>query len=249
MTSKLAFNTVFPLPRFRPNNSSSSSFSLSSPLRSLIQIYALLCLLFFIEASSASSPSSSSTSPSSTGHLVVLTPKYLRASQPENILLIHRRNDTSIISDDTQSIIVQIHDSSSLLFERTLDFLAPNVPHLVPISVSSSPEEANGNNGLVRSVILSVILTEGSEASKQVLRRELKILPATGFAFIQTDKPIYSPRDVLKIRLLKLDDSLKPAKQEQLKLRIKVSQKSFLIYFSPFSHQLFGIFAYRTPNR
>jgi hypothetical protein len=66
-----------------------------------------------------------------------------------------------------------------------------------------------------------VLLTVISESGE---KREsfIKLLPKSGYAFIQTDKPIYTPKESVRIRMIRLDEQLKPL-NEKIKLRIKVS--------------------------
>lgn len=83
----------------------------------------------------------------------------------------------------------------------------------VPIKIDETSSEK---------VTLSVINKSGQKRQSMI-----KLIPKSGHAFIQTDKPIYIPNDQVKIRILKLDKQLKPS-EEKIKLRIKV--KYFWIF-------------------
>lgn len=60
-----------------------------------------------------------------------------------------------------------------------------------------------------------MINENGDEQSSQVF-----LSTENGFGFIQTDKPIYTPKETVKIRMMRLDDNLRPI-SEAIKLQIK----------------------------
>lgn len=62
---------------------------------------------------------------------------------------------------------------------------------------------------------MAVINEDGDEHSSKVF-----LTSENGFGFIQTDKPIYSPKETVKIRIMRLDDDLRPIK-DTIKLQIR----------------------------
>ena len=77
-------------------------------------------------------------------------------------------------------------------------------------------EVTNISSSVEPKVLLSVI-----SGSKQKSESLIKLIPKSGYAFIQTDKPIYTPKENVLIRMLRLDDRLRPLNRK-VKLRIKV---------------------------
>lgn len=69
-------------------------------------------------------------------------------------------------------------------------------------------------------VILSFLRRNGEKESSIV-----RVRNDVGFGFIQTDKPIYTPRESVKIRMMRLNNELMPIK-EPVKLEIMVRFKS-----------------------
>ncbi|CAG2104719.1 unnamed protein product [Medioppia subpectinata] len=93
-------------------------------------------------------------------------------------------------------------------------FEVSNEPLSVGLEVPNIPSATSDSK-----VIVSVI--SGSNQRSESL---IKLIPKSGYAFIQTDKPIYTPNENVLIRMLRLDDRLRPLNQK-VKLRIKNSQK------------------------
>jgi hypothetical protein len=79
------------------------------------------------------------------------------------------------------------------------------------------PVKVNTSSPSLDKVLLTVISESGEKRESFI-----KFLPKSGYAFIQTDKPIYTPKESVRIRMIRLDEQLKPL-NEKIKLRIKVS--------------------------
>ncbi|XP_073907214.1 complement C5 [Castor canadensis] len=70
------------------------------------------------------------------------------------------------------------------------------------------PKQLSGGQNSVSHVYLEVLSKHFSKS------KQIPITYENGFLFVQTDKPVYTPTQSVKIRVYSLNDDLKPAKRE-----------------------------------
>ncbi|XP_016069153.1 PREDICTED: complement C5 [Miniopterus natalensis] len=70
------------------------------------------------------------------------------------------------------------------------------------------PKQLSGEQNEVSHVYLDVVSKHFSKSKKMPITND------NGFLFIQTDKPVYTPQQSVKVRVYSLNDDLKPAKRE-----------------------------------
>lgn len=88
---------------------------------------------------------------------------------------------------------------------------------LIAVGASLVPIKLRGSAGSGKA-LFTVIDSIGARKESTV-----ELLDSAGHAFLQSDKAIYTPREPVRIRFLRLDDALKPIK-EPVKLRVQVSE-------------------------
>ncbi|XP_036915068.1 complement C5 isoform X2 [Sturnira hondurensis] len=70
------------------------------------------------------------------------------------------------------------------------------------------PKQLSGRQNIVSHVYLEVVSKHFSKSKKMPISKD------NGYLFIQTDKPVYTPEQSVKVRVYSLNDDLKPAKRE-----------------------------------
>uniref|UniRef100_T1K241 Anaphylatoxin-like domain-containing protein n=2 Tax=Tetranychus urticae TaxID=32264 RepID=T1K241_TETUR len=130
-----------------------------------------------------------------------MAPKIFRLYTQENVVVLPLTEE---------AFLLEIKANDQVLFTKYFP-KSPKNPFSVPIELG-----ANVSTGVAK---LSVINRDGDENSSQII-----ITGDTGFGFIQTDKPIYTPKEKVRIRLMRLDDDLKPM-ADKVKLSIKNPHK------------------------
>ncbi|XP_053512135.1 complement C5 isoform X2 [Artibeus jamaicensis] len=70
------------------------------------------------------------------------------------------------------------------------------------------PKQLSGRQNVVSHVYLEVVSKHFSKSKKMPISKD------NGYLFIQTDKPVYTPEQSVKVRVYSLNDDLKPAKRE-----------------------------------
>lgn len=92
-------------------------------------------------------------------------------------------------------------------------------PYQMSITIDQSQTKVNPG-ALTQRADFRILGRDGDRISHKIALSYMN-----GLAFVQTDKPIYTPRDTVKIRMMRLDDKLKP-KLEPLRLQIKSPTKN-----------------------
>ncbi|XP_054153932.1 complement C3-like [Oppia nitens] len=145
---------------------------------------------------------------------IVITPKKFHLNSKENIVIISDKSDSiNVTIKDYKTHEVILNKKYDVIKDEPLKVSVQVVNVSVPVVLSSTSSQPK--------VIVSVISNGSNKKSESLI----KVIPKFGYAFIQTDKPIYTPKENVLIRVLRLDDRLKPVINERIKLRIKNCQK------------------------
>ncbi|KAI1295385.1 Complement C3 [Halotydeus destructor] len=135
---------------------------------------------------------------------LVLTPTTFRLNTTQNVLFfVHRK----------ENITVEVRDASPtrfLLYKDVLTFWSAG-PSLVPITL-------RGHTGEQRAFFI-VYNSNGQKKESSVL-----LSSKTGHVFLQTDKPVYTPREPVRVRFMTVDHDLRP-RSGVYKLQVKNPQK------------------------
>ncbi|XP_036288753.1 complement C5 [Pipistrellus kuhlii] len=135
---------------------------------------------------------------------VISAPKVLRVGASENIVIqVYGYTEAFDVTFSIKSYpdkkIIYASASVSLSTENKFQNSA-----ILTIQPKQLPEGQN----LVSHVYLDVLSKHFSRSKKMPITYD------NGFLFIQTDKPVYTPEQSVKVRVYSLNDDLRPAKRE-----------------------------------
>ncbi|XP_036117220.1 complement C5 [Molossus molossus] len=135
---------------------------------------------------------------------VISAPKVLRVGASENIVVQaygYTEAFDAIISIKSYPDKKTNYASASVTLSTENKFQNSAI-------LTIQPKQLSGGQNPVSHVYLDILSKHFSKSKK------MSITYDNGFLFIQTDKPVYTPEQSVKIRVYSLNDDLKPAKRE-----------------------------------
>nr|BAK64109.1 complement component 3-1 [Hasarius adansoni] len=175
--------------------------------------------------------------------IYVVAPNTLRLNSDETIAVAIDGNIGAVVS-----VFVQDHPGKVKNISQTLVAVQPGQPELFKIQLNSQnfPPNFLSGPGFPKYVSLTAVFPD--------FRKEL-IIPVSnqsGYIFIQTDKPIYTPKERASIRIIPLNEDSRPS-EERFLLQIR-NPKNIIVeekYFNDKNRKLDKAFAshvYRFPT-
>lgn len=191
-------------------------------------------MLAFLHLAAAQGPS----------HILVSAPNIIRIGNTETVLV-------SVFNTAEVSVTVSLKngDDSEICPPAVVD-VSPDEPLIVPLFVDPERITAFGAGEDIKQYAKVTVVCEELNFQEE---KEILVSSEEGFVFIQTDKPIYTPDQKVHIRLLILDQYMRPSNkpvridvltpQDVIVHRISdiVSENGFKTHIFAFPHEpLFG---------
>ncbi|XP_054582993.1 complement C5 isoform X2 [Eptesicus fuscus] len=135
---------------------------------------------------------------------VISAPKVLRVGASENIVIqVYGYTEAFDVT-----ISIKSYPDKKINYASASVTLSTENKFQNSAILTIQPKQLPGGKNLVPHVYLDVLSKHFSKSKKMPLTYD------NGFLFIQTDKPVYTPEQSVKVRVYSLNDDLKPAKRE-----------------------------------
>ncbi|XP_071844929.1 complement C3-like isoform X2 [Apostichopus japonicus] len=155
--------------------------------------------------------------------LIATVPNLVRAGDNETVLVTIQKDNNDYPHRSVPVTVSFKNADRSLIAEETINIQeGGNRVNSETAHVYVNPEkipDLEAKEGVARYITVTVTCNlMGFSQDKRVL-----LSVDGGYVFIQTDKPIYSPANTVKIRIISLNQRLSPL-QQQIKLNIRTPQ-------------------------
>ncbi|KAM4876956.1 LOW QUALITY PROTEIN: complement C5 [Thomomys bottae] len=156
-------------------------------------LWEILCLLIFLEKSWGQEQT-----------YVISAPKVLRVGASENVVI----QVYGYMEAFDATISIKSYPDKKFAYASGSVTLSPENKFQNSAILTIQPKQLSREQISDSHVYLEVISKHFSKSKKIPITRD------NGFLFIQTDKPVYTPHQSVKVRVYSLNDDLKPAKRE-----------------------------------
>ncbi|XP_006865786.1 PREDICTED: complement C5 [Chrysochloris asiatica] len=138
-----------------------------------------------------------------TKRYVITAPKVFRVGASENVV-IQVYGYTEAFD---ATISIKSYPDKKVQYSSGYVHLSPENKFQNSAILTIQPKQLSGGQNPVSYVYLDVVSKHFSKAKKVPITHD------NGFLFLQTDKPVYTPDQSVKVRVYSLNDDLKPAKR------------------------------------
>ncbi|XP_076367975.1 LOW QUALITY PROTEIN: venom factor-like [Tachypleus tridentatus] len=148
-------------------------------------------------------------------NIFVASPNTLRIGEQETVSVLLEGNKA-----ETVEVYLQDHPGKTKTFSRTVGRAEPRIS--TEFKVQVNPEDLPDKDILAATAkhYVSLVAKAGNWFHKETL---LLVNPRSGYVFIQTDKPIYTPKQTVHMRIITLNEDLIP-QNKMITLQIKNPQ-------------------------
>ncbi|WAR21470.1 CO3-like protein [Mya arenaria] len=141
-----------------------------------------------------------------------IAPNVVRYNHEETVLV-------GVIGSGSASMITvwfEIEGTSDQISRRVVTISSQENPQLIRMSVTSEDiDKMKRTKGKPNSILLKASFPNGGTYSRKIF-----LSYKSGYLIVQTDKPLYTPLETVKVRVLAMEESLKPVKSELVNIEI-----------------------------